>query len=443
VGCAGLQQQHLLCPSTASSSGLAGVRAVVFYGGPVGLTRRLAGTLPLAVLVALTALLVVAGTAEANHKGTGVWALNLAETRSPLTDAEIQSYVNKGASMVMLQTRHLYGLGQSTTRMTGNLADPAIRTSSTYSVLRWLIDNQVVQRFRAKRIAFRLGFNGVNYYQPINPFHPWYNDAEWNTGALARLRELGAACKALGCEGFGIDLEEYPAAGGARHSLGYSSAQGTPQRARDEAKVRTRGRQVIEALAQGFGGPVKLHAYYVQLPGSYQERVRRACHGTNSDFRDKVDAMFYAGIAQSVSLARLDLWDAWFYKGTGACTAWLRANLPSATGRDDYQAIVGYALDRNDEFFRRLGVAGKVGYSNFTWIPDGPRGLCNGTSTEYDGPKPVDTVRRQLIAARDIGTTEHIGIYTGACSASWVPGWATYEPMMRAVVAHGGPPPPP
>jgi hypothetical protein len=397
------------------------------------------------VTLVLLAGLLLASPAQANHKGVGYWAMGTEQTGTALTDAEIQDYVDRGVSMVIFQTRHLYGLGGTASRFTGNLSDPAIQSDPAYNYQKWLLNQNVVQRLGARGIKLRLGFYGVNYNDPVNPFHPWADDAKWNAGALPRLREMGAACKALGCDGFAIDLEEYPATGGRLHSLGYTNALGSAGRATEETQVRARGKQVMEALVTGFGTGVKLTAYYVQLPGSQEELVRRGCHGQDSDYRNKIDAMFYRGVTDAAGWARFDQWDAWFYKGTSMCTAWRTDNIPSATSNDDWNAIVRDAVQRNDTFWRSNQgtlIADRIGYGPFAWIPDGPAGSCTTGTGQYDEAKPVSTVQAQLIAARDVGTTEHLGVFANHCAPNWSPGWDAYEPTMRKVVTHAGTPNP-
>jgi hypothetical protein len=378
------------------------------------------------VLTSLCLLAALPAIAGAAPKKIGMWGINKNDVTA-ITDAQIAALANRGIGMAVIQTRQLYSAKGRTSRFTGNLNDPALATSAQYAIQRGIRKSRLIERLAAKGIQAYFGFQAVNAAipEPI-AIQPWFNETAWTTKAIPDLMNLAAACKAMGCRGIAFDGEEY---GRSRSLWEYPPASVTTT---VDATVRRRGRQVMQALADGYGGQLHTIVYYARFPGSFEEASRSCCTSEPVDYRRQVDKDFWLGATQATGWDRIDFWDAYFYKGSGCNQACVTSGLlPAGADPRDSNVTVREAVRRNAAFFHSRGLSdatlAKIGFSNFIWIPAGP------SRSSSDDALPPATVRNQLLAARDQGTTEFIPVYVNGGGPTRPFNWTPYETAMREV----------
>jgi hypothetical protein len=305
------------------------------------------------------------------------------------TDDDLTKLADRGVGMVMLQLRHLYGLG-GTQRFTG----VAVPDTADYATQRKIRDTKIAERCKARGIELYIGWYFVNYNQNVVPFSKdWFDDAQWAT-VVSSVRGIAQMAKAYGFAGFGLDGEEYPGASGSRMTWYWDYPGRTQSEGAVRAKVKQRGEQMADAIAT-FPNP-RVVVYYAQLTGSFEEAARgewAAKEGKPyAGLGWSVSENFYEGVC-SRGLGKVDFWDAWFYKGT------------ARPGWNDWNVAVADGLKRHNDWVAKHAT-GSIGYANFTWID-----TQAGSPSEFDDPKPPATVKAQLTAARDVGTADHIPVY--------------------------------
>jgi hypothetical protein len=401
------------------------------------------GTVKTIVWLTLGSLLTICATADAATKPIAWWGLN-SSALTNMTDAQLNELRNdRGVGMMIIQTRHLYRLGGKSNRFTGDLSDPAINSSSEYALQRRIRDTKIISRAASRGMEVWFGHYAVALDRAgviYTPYSNWQDDAAWNTKVIPSVRELAAACEAMGCAGIASDSEEYnDGSGTTPHTWDYSYP-GALTRAALDSKVFQRGQQYMEALNGGYPG-VRQVVYYAKFPYSYEEGARTAIgHPTN--YFDALYHRFWLGALSATIVGnRIDFWHAWFYKGTNCSSkcwtadsdvrkAGRQALMPAGTSNTMADAV-REALRRDNLFFQpRLTATqfARKGFANFTQPADGT------TRSTYDDAKPPSYVETQLRAARDIGTALHIPIYAQAVQGF---NWSPYEPVMRKV-ANGG-----
>jgi hypothetical protein len=393
---------------------------------PGGLVRMSCRKPFATMLASLCLLLALPAIADAVPRKIGIWGINKDDI-TKISDAQIAALANRGIGMAIIQTRQLYSAKGRTGRFTGNLSDSALATSAEYAIQRSIRSSRLIERLAAKGIQTYFGFHAVNAAIPEpTAIQPWFDEKAWTTKAIPNLTNLAAACKAMGCKGIAFDGEEY---GRSRSLWEYPSGSAT---ATVDATVRRRGQQVMQALADGYGGQLHAIVYYARFPGSFEEASRRCCTSEPVDYRRELHKDFWLGATQATGWDRIDFWDAYFYKGSGCSLACVRSGLlPAGSDPRDSNVTVREAVRRNAAFFRSRGLSeatlAKIGFSNFIWIPAGP------SPSSSDDAQPPATVRNQLLAARDQGTTEFIPVYVNGGGPTQSFNWAPYEPAMREV----------
>jgi hypothetical protein len=381
-------------------------------------------------------------------KPIGFWALNYGEIRN-YTDAVLDELrYERGVGMLVLETRHLCRLGGNC--FTTDLTDPRVQPSGTdpkYRIQRDLMDTDLIERANARGMEVWFGHYAVAR-DPAGvidtPYSNWEDETAWQNNVLPSLRELATGCRVLGCKGITNDSEEYPDGSGSLSHTWKYTYPGAPDRATLDSLVYRRGQQYMDALNVGFPG-VRQAIYYARFPGSYEESARTSHHNQPTDYFQQLDHRFWLG-ATSATIAgnTIDKWDSWFYKRTNCAyprcwqndgdirTPGVQPTMPPGT-QNTMHDTVAEAVKRHYDFLRPRVTTARLArwhYSNFTWIPAGPR--RDSTSDDAQSPEFVET---QLRAARDVGTAPHIPVYGGPVWDEF--NWTPYEPAMLRVASGG------
>jgi hypothetical protein len=228
-----------------------------------------------------------------------------------LSDAALGQWAARGAGGFVCETQYLAGMGGSQ-QFT---ADPSADfTAPQYLDEQAIRTANVVSRARSHGLSMYLGFYMVNFENIQTPLAVWFDDATWTNTVLPDLRNLSGAAKFLGFAGVAIDQELYPQTG--QHytaTWDWDYPGNTHPRAATEAEVVQRGKQVMQALLQGFPG-VNIVVYDTLFPDTWDARVQQVENGVNDPYGDSVQLDFWNGMTSVDGYGTTLLLDATFYK---------------------------------------------------------------------------------------------------------------------------------
>jgi hypothetical protein len=236
-----------------------------------------------------------------------------------LTDAELDSWKQRGVSGFSCATPHLSGLGGSQ-EYTG---DPdATLTGRGYDLQRRIRSSRIVPRIHGRGMKMYFGFYVADYERPVTPYGDWFDDGQWNSTVLPSIRAAAAMAKTEGFDGVTLDQEDYPGKGGKRHSwaVDYPGSSHPEGQVRD--KVRERGREVMQAILQGFPDVI-VNAYYWNFPGGWGELVKHEVGGLPPENASRlVHLEFWDGMTSVPGYRAVRFLDSTFYKGIHLSGTW-------------------------------------------------------------------------------------------------------------------------
>jgi hypothetical protein len=310
-----------------------------------------------------------------------------------LTDAELQSWVDRGVDGFVCQTGRLAGLGGTQTFSAGRGAPPQ---GEDTSLQREILASAALRRARQGRLLLYLGFYAVNYLNRSTPFVDWFDDRGWSQDVLPRVRDLAAAARSMGFAGLAIDQELYPQKDGAQTA---SWTVSYPGNAHPEAEVRStvkeRGRELMKAMVAGYPG-LELLAYGTQIPESWLEKVQADVNGIPNAVAQDVRIDLWDGLSSVQGYSAIRWFDSIFFKTPHVASA-------------SWDSGLGYNANRIYSYLsRRFSnwsyASSRLHLAPFGWVNEGPRPFARARDPGY--------VAQQLDAFRRWGAGGAYGIFS-------------------------------
>ena len=345
----------------------------------------LAASLTLVVLLALAPgeAPTAASDSAANSADRLIFWTGCREV-AELSDEELDVWKERGVDGFVCMVGHLRGMGGSQ----DFTADPdASLILPKYALQRELRDSDIADRAAARGMKLYMGFKLVNYFNHSTPLVDWFDNDGWNDDVLPKVRDFAGAARVLGFAGVAVDQELYPQQGRISTATWRWSYPGnTHSEAEVRAKARTRGKQMMSALAGAFPG-LEIAAYDVRFPETWIELVQREVNGNDGAYDKRLDVNFWDGMTAIVGYSAIRLFDSTFYKmphrGTWAGALQYHQN-----------RIYAY-LSRN--FANWEYASSRLHVTPFSWIDAGP---CD---CDFDAARSPEYVAEQLTAFRQWG----------------------------------------
>lgn len=349
---------------------------------PVTFTARLPAATLRATLLAFVALLVSLFTAPPSGAADSADRMILwvpCGDVVALSDAELDTWRDRGVDGFVCMAGHLRGLGGSQD-FTG---DPnASLSSSNYELQRSIRDSNIVARAGRRGMKLYLGVKLVNYYNPRTPLVDWFDEDGWSRQVLPKMRDLAAAAHLHGFAGLTFDQELYPQKGGvtsATWSWNYPGNTHTEQQVR--AMAQQRGEQLMATIL-GVFPQVEIATHWVRFSDSWLEFVQRDVNGFQNTYASRLDVDFWDGMTRPEGYGAIRMFNSGFYKDSH------RANWDDAL-RYEQNRVYAY-LSR--ELSNWDYASSRVHLSPFSWIDAGPK------PSAYDDARPPAYVAEQLRA---------------------------------------------
>jgi len=295
-----------------------------------------------------------------------------------LSDAELESWHNRGVDGFICSMQHLRNLGGEqafTADKTANL------DSESYGLQRGLRESNIVARAKRLGMKMYLGFYLVNELNSQTPLAEWFDETAWSNTVVPAFREVAGAARSLGFDGIGFDQELYPQGDGKQSA---SWAWNYPGNNHPEAEVRAmakaRGQQLMRAILQEFPA-VEITAYATQFPETWEEVIQEEVNGNKNLNAPLLHLNFWDGLSSVEGYSAIRMVNATFYKTTHVGVDW------DVAFQYHYNRLFAL-LSRS---FSNWSYASKHLYeSPFIWISDG--------STKFENARSPSAVAEQLEA---------------------------------------------
>jgi hypothetical protein len=302
-----------------------------------------------------------------------------------LSDAQVRTWIARGVDGFVCESGSLFGLGGDQ-RFTPDAE--ASLDGAQYRLQRTLRRSAAVRAAKAGRLSLYLAFYMTSYYNRSTPLADWFDDGAWARKVLPRVRDLAAAARSMSFAGLAVDQELYPQVGGhATASWAANYPGNVHPEAQVRAKVRERGRELMQAMVQAYPG-LELVAYDTRVPESWQAKVAADINHTPNAYLDQVQLDLWDGLTSVQGYSAIRWMDAIFYK---------TFHLPGAS----WDRALQYNANRIAAFLsRRLSnwyyASSRLHVSPFSWIDAGPAAFDRARDPAY--------VAQQLAAFRRWGS---------------------------------------
>jgi hypothetical protein len=289
-----------------------------------------------------------------------------------LSAADLHTWMARGADGFVCETGSLSGLGGSQS-FTGSAA--GLPRDAGHRLQRELEASPAVREARAGKLLLYLAFYVTNYFNARTPLTDWFDDGGWSRSVLPRVRDLAAAARSMDFAGLALDQELYPQKGGVRSaswSVRYPGNTRTEAEVRAQARVR--GRQVMQAMLQGYPG-LELVAYDTRLPGAWQAKVDADINHQRNAYADSAQIDFWDGLSSVEGYSAIRWIDAVFYK---------TFHLPGASWDTALQynanSVYSYLSRR---FSNWTYASSRLHLSPFSWVDSGPAAFDRARDPRY------------------------------------------------------------
>jgi hypothetical protein len=304
---------------------------------------------------------------------------------SPLSDAELRQWKDRGVDGFVSVVQWLKGLGGAQD-YTG---DPnASLAGDAYAYQRQLRDSRVVERANQLGMKNYMGFYFANQTGGTTPLRDWFDDGGWSGTVLPRIRDLAAAAKQLGFAGLAFDQELYPQADNAQKaswSVGYIGNSRPESEVRN--KIKQRGREIMTTILEVFPD-VEIVSYAAQFPESWEELVQEQANKIPNAMASNGLIDLWNGLTSVPGYKAIRFVDAIFYKSTQVRSA-------SWDNALQYNANRTYSL-LSRRWENWAYASSRVHVGPFSWIDEG--------TTRFEAARSPDDVEDQLQAFRKWGT---------------------------------------
>jgi carboxypeptidase family protein len=278
-----------------------------------------------------------------------------------LSEGALRRWVGRGVDGFVCQTGPIRGMG-GTQDFTGD--HRARLSGSTYRLQRRLRDSPAGHRAAEGKLLLYLGFYMVNYFNKSTPLDDWFDDRAWSRKVLPRVRDLAAAARSMSFAGIALDQELYPQQGNARTaSWSWSYPGNGHSEAQVRAKVKDRGRQLMETMARAYPG-LELVGYDTRLPDTWQAKVAAEINHERDASADDVRIDLWDGLSSIDGYSAIRWMDAVFHK---------TFHLSGATWDTalDYNASRIYS-ELSRRFSNWSYASSRLHVSPFSWVDEGP-----------------------------------------------------------------------
>ena len=280
-------------------------------------------------------------------------------------------------------------------------------------------DNNIVARARARGISIYLSFYLVNYWSPATPLNDWFDDSKWQNETIPHIRHLAAAARLLGVAGLVIIPNFTPATLGLR--LGNGIIREHPPQSQVRAKVKERGKQVMQAILSVFPN-VEIIAYNSYLPETGDEIVHTLVNQLSDTFKNYTHIDFIDGLTSVNGYSAFNLSTETFYKE--CYYSWLPCDKVLQEHTNKLYSLLSRRLSNWEQASRRFF------QPHFIWI-DGLAG-----DTGWLTPRLIAHVASQLNAYKKWGNGRKLLIYDwGHLSLDYTPYVASIQQASQPTVA--------
>jgi hypothetical protein len=333
-----------------------------------------------------------------------------------LSDAELDSWHNRGVSGFVCKVNYLYALGGAQNFSSDPNGPPA---GSMYDLQRDIRNTGIVGRAAARGITLWLGIGMSNYWNPQTPWAEWFDDATWTNTVLPNMRNLAGAARLLGFAGLAFDEELYAGKSGTPGDWIWNYPGNTHSELEVRGQARARGAQLMQAIVSGFPNAEIVDTGW-RLPEGWEELAQKVINGITDSNAPRVEINFWDGMTSVPGYGTIRFIDDAFHK------FW---HLP----RSNWDIALTYNTNRLFSMFsRRLSgwsyASSRIQVSTIAWI-------CSGPKTGFQDARSPDYVAAQLAAFRRWGTGDAFAnyAYSGLYGFDYTP----YVPALQAAAVPG------
>ena len=331
-----------------------------------------------------------------------------------LTDEDLDQWKARGVSGFVCDVQWLRGMG-GIYLWTGDPSNPL--TTPEYAAQRSFRDSNIVSRANQRGMTMYLAFWLVNYWNSATPLVEWFDDGQWSSFAIPRIRDIAAAARLLGFAGIAFDQELYGQHDGQKATWGWSYPGNTHTEAQVRAKVRQRGQEIMRAILQTFPD-VEMLAYDTQFPETAAESVQKIVNSIDRAFDGYTHIDFWNGLSSIEGYKMILFLNALFYK-SAHIGPW------DSVLQEEYNKLYSLLSRR---FPHWATASSRVLESPFIWINNGP-------NSAWEYARPPAYVAEQLQASRKWGQGRILPIYHYGPLRDF--DYTPYVPAMQAAATPG------